>query len=842
MPALLYEIRLGERSLRKSWGFSVVAVAILALGIGATTTIFSIANAMLWRPLNGGASGDLVRLYSASREPGEGYRRFSYPNFRDIQTHREIFEDVAAYSLDFVGVREGETTRRVFGAFVSANYFSLLRVSMARGRAFTPADERPGAPPVVVISHAYWTQTGADPDIIGKTLTLNATLCTIVGVAPENFTGTMAVTAPPVFVPLGVRAAVPSSRREFRPGRGGPGASLLDRNQHQFGVVGRLAPGLTIASAGPRLDALSRQLEADHPAENAKQALLVRPLPRIGDSGSPQRTDPFAVAMTFVLAMAVVLLLVAALNLANMMLARGSLRQRDIATRLALGASRWSIVRQLLLEASLLSLAGGVLGMWLAYGASRILASTLTPLLPMLVIVFDPSPDGLVLGATLGAAVLGTLVFGVAPAVQLARADVITALKAQSLNTTRDRGRGFWRHGLVVAQIALSLTLLAAGGLFFAGALRAADADPGFSLDRGLVVSVDPSLAGYDQPRARAAYARVLERLRARADLASASLASTVPYGESSFDQDVQPAGAAPTASGANATFRIVGADYFRTLGIPVVRGREFTLAEESGASPARPAIVDVLLAERLWPGQDAIGQRLQFRQPARGGATPATYEVVGVVASIASRLFETTRKPHMFVPFGGRDESAMTIHVRSAGGDSGVSEALIASIRDEISAVDATLPIVAVNTLRAHRDTGFEVWFVRLTARLFAIFGIVALVVATVGTYGVRAVTVGRRTREFGIRIALGATTADVTRMVMSEGARVVAVGLAIGLLLSTAVARLLSGWVYGLRTFEPLVFGVTSLLLVLAMLAACYVPARRATTIQPATALRNE
>lgn len=834
MYAFLHEVRLGGRSIRKSWGFSAVAVVILALGIGATSTIFSIANAMLWRPLNGGVSGDLVRLYGAIRQPSGGYRRVSYPNFLDIRTHREIFDDVAAYDLDFVGVREGATTRRVFGAFVSANYFSLLRVSMARGREFTAADERPGAPPVVVLSHTYWTQSGADPDIIGKTLALNATSCTIVGVAPENFTGTMAVTAPPVFLPIVLR--------EQMPRRGRTGASLSDRSEHQFGVVGRLAPGLTMASAAPRLDALSRQMEADHPAENRNQALLVRPLPRIGDSGSPQRADPFAVAMTFVLAMAVVLLLVAALNLANMMLARGSLRQRDIATRLALGASRWSIVRQLLVEASLLSLVGSVLGMWLAYGASRILASTLVPLLPMLAIVFDPSPDALVLGATLGAAVLGTLVFGVAPAVQLARADVITALKAQSLNTTRGRGRGFWRHSLVVSQIALSLTLLAAGGLFFAGALRAADADPGFDLDRGLVVSVDPSLAGYDQTRAHAAYSRVLERLRSRADVASASLASTVPYGESSFDQDVQPAGAAATDRAANATFRVVGADYFRTLGVPVVRGREFTPDEESGASPSRPVIVDVLLAERLWPSEDPIGQRLQFRQATRVGASPETFEVVGVVASIASRLFETAKEPHVYVPFGGRDESAMTIHVRATGGGSTPSESLLESVGADIRAVDAMLPVVSANTLREHRDTGFEVWFVRLTARLFAIFGIVALIVAAVGTYGVRAVTVGRRTREFGIRIALGATPTDVTRMVMSEGARVVALGLAIGLLLSTGVARLLSGWVYGLRTFEPLVFGVTSLLLVLAMLAACYVPARRATTVQPATALRNE
>ena len=474
MHALLEDIRLGARTLRKSWGFSAVAVAILALGIGATTTIFSIANAMLWQPLNGGASGDLVRLYSASRDPKEGYRRFSYPNFRDIQEHREIFEGVAAYDLDFVGVREGGTTRRVFGAFVSANYFSLLGASMAKGRPFTPADERPGAPPVVVLGHAYWKQAGSDPDVIGRTLTINATSCTVVGVAPEGFTGTMAVTAPPVFLPIGLRESMPR--------RGRITGSLGDRTYHAFSVVGRLLPGLTMASAAPRLDALSRQLEADHPAENRNQALVVRPLPRIGDSGSPQRTDPFTVAMSFVLAMAVVLLLVAALNLANILLARGGLRQRDIGIRLALGARRWSVVRQLLVEASLLALAGGVVGLWIAYGASRLLAATLNPLLPMMAIVFDPTPDGLVLAATLASAALATAVFALMPAIQLSRSDVVTALKVQTFHATSARRRGIWRHGLVVVQIALSMTLLAAGGLFFAGALRAGTNNPLFTL------------------------------------------------------------------------------------------------------------------------------------------------------------------------------------------------------------------------------------------------------------------------------------------------------------------------------------------------------------------------
>ena len=394
----------------------------------------------------------------------------------------------------------------------------------------------------------------------------------------------------------------------------------------------------------------------------------------------------------------------------------------------------------------------------------------------------------------------------------------------------------------MIGQVALSLTLLTAGGLFFLGAVRASTADPGFSLDRSLIATVDGTLAGYDDSRRQTAYLHVLDRLRGLGGVAAASLASTIPYGESSNDQSVQTAGAQPGDLAVSAVYRVVGADYFRTLGVPVVAGREFTAAEEHATSPVRRVVIDVELARRLWPRENPIGRQIQWARRETGGPAPPTYEVVGVAGRIKSSLFDPAPRPHVYIPFGGVAEATMTLHVRTASTGAGAEATMLAAVGAEIRTADATLPVVALKTLRQHRDTGFEVWFVRLAARVFAVFGIVALAVAMVGVYGVRAIMVGRRTREFGIRMAIGATTGDVMRLVMTEGARLVIAGLGAGLLLSAGVSRMLAGWVYGVRTFEPAVFAATSALLVLATLAACYLPARHATAIQPVTALRDE
>jgi predicted permease len=500
-------------------------------------------------------------------------------------------------------------------------------------------------------------------------------------------------------------------------------------------------------------------------------------------------------------------------------------------------------VRLLLVEASLLSLAGGALGLWIAYGASRLLASTVLAVMPTLAVDFNPAPDARVLAATLGFCALATLVFGLGPALRVSRADVVTAIKdgVGTLAPAREFGRRVLRHGLVVSQIALSLALLSAGGLFLFGALRAGSANPGFSLDRGVIATIDSSLAGYDEARARQAFGRVLERLRSMPGVESASIAHTAPYGERNFDRDVLPAEAEPGARAVNAQYRVVGADYFRTLGMAVVRGREFSPAEEADPSPRRPVVVDTEFAARTWPGEDPIGRRIRWAESA-GRASADTCEVVGVVNSLRVKLFDRAPRAHVYEPFGGNFHPAMMVHVRTAPGGPAAESAMLRDVGAAIRAVDADLPVLALRTLRQHRDAGMEVWFVSLAARVFAVFGLVALVMAGVGLYGVRAFVIGRRTREFGIRMAIGATAGDVLRLVMTEGGRLVAAGLGIGLLLSAAVSRLLAGWVYGVGAFEPAVFGATSLVLTAVMLLACYVPARRAIALEPTRALRHD
>lgn len=842
MQSVIQDIRFSVRGLRKAWGFSVVAVAILALGIGATTTVFSIANAVVFRPMNNGASaeGDLVRLYSRNRVDGN-WRDFSYPNYQDIRARPDVFSDLAAVNMDAVGLVDGDVTRRVYAAFVSSNYFPMLGVSMARGRAFTPVDDEPGAPPSVVLSHEYWVSRGADPSVIGQSITVGARRCTVVGVAPGGFTGTMVVVAPPVWLPLGQLDGLAFL--------GSDGASrrtvLLDRDTHQLNLIGRLAPGLTVASAAPRLDAIGRALEQAYPAENQHQTLIVRPNPRLAaGSRRPAETDPFATTVFFVLAMATVLLLVAALNLANMLLARGGLRHREMAIRLAVGASRWNVVRLLLVEASLLAFGGGLLGVAIAYGASQLVASTVMAVLPMLTIVFDPTPDARVLAATLGFCVFSTLVFGLGPALGLSRADVATALKDKSAGAASapSRSRRFLRHGLVVSQIALSLVLLTAGGLFFFGALRASHANPGFALEGGVIATVDTSLVGYDEARTRAAFTRVLEHVRTLPGVVAASLAHTTPYGERNFDRYVQPSGAALRDPSVNAQYRVIGSDYFRALGMSMVQGREFRLAEETGATTTHPVIVDTEFARQMWPGQNAVGRQIQWADAPADGAPKVLYEIVGVATSLRVKLFDRAPRAHVYVPYGDNFQPAMMVHVHTASTDPQGEAAMVQAVAAGIRAVDGSLPVTSIRTLRGHRDTGLEVWFVSLAANVFAVFGVVALVMAGVGLYGVRAFLIGRRVREFGIRMAMGATSGDVMRLVMSEGARLVVAGLCLGLVLSAGVSQMLSAWVYGVRAFEPVVFVTTALLLTAVMLLACYVPARRATAVQPMSALRDD
>ncbi|MGH9330225.1 MAG: ABC transporter permease [Vicinamibacterales bacterium] len=840
MGQLIQDLRYGLRAFLRTPGFLVVAVLVLALGIGANSAMFTVVNALLFRPLAGRA-GELVGLFSHDRTKPDSYRGFSHPNYADIRERNTVFAGLMAHTFALVGVPAGDTTRRAFAEMVSSNYFSTLAVPLAAGREFNAAEERPRADiPVVIVNYERWRDAGFGADFIGRTVKINARDFTVVGVAPRGFTGTMALVAPEFWLPLGTFDTVVNDI--FK----NSGAGLGDRTNHALVVAGRLKDEVTVETASPALDTLGRQMAAAFPAENKDQALTVNPLPRMSTSTEPQTDTPLAAATALLMGMSAIVLIIACLNIANMLLARGAARRREIAVRLALGGRPSRIVRQLLTESLALALAGAAAGLALAFWAMNLLASSLVPLLP-LALEFDPKPDANVLAVTIVFAVLSTLTFGLGPALKLSHTDVVVDLKdLDALRARGDRRRWFGaRNLLVVGQIALSLALLVAGGLFARGAMNAAAADPGFRYERIVLASLDPGLAGYDEARTRTLYRNVMERVRAIPGVEAVTITSIVPFGEFQEGRPIErPGGASATEGGRSPSYMIVGADYFKTLGLRMLRGREFTRTEEESPDAPRVAIINEPLARRLFPNEDPLGQmiRITRHEGQPSGVDFEPMQVVGVAPGLRASLFDQGPVPHLYVPAGNHFRTGMHLHARTArGGPEGEAAALTA-VRSELRAVDDRLPVLVLSTMQTFHDRSLGLWGVRMGGRLLTTFGALALILAVVGVYGVKSYVVSQRTREIGIRMALGARPASVLWLVLREGVWLTAIGLAIGLPLAALAGSALSGMLYQVSPLDPIVFSMAPIVLAVTAVAACYLPARRATRIMPLTALRTE
>ena len=862
MRAVLSDVRFACRALAGTPAFTAVAVLILAVAIGLNTAVFSLINMVLLRPLHGESQpGQLVAVYANDRTRPDSYHSLSYPAYVDIRDRNQVFGRTAGLAVTMVGLGEGEMTRRAFAFVATANLFPLFDVRPTKGRGFLPEEEAPGANRLVtIVSEEYWRRTGADPDIVGKTIRINAQLFAVIGVAPRGFGGPTTLITPAVWLPTGVYDLVVAhsfgraSRKPF-----------ADRAEDSLMLYARTKPAASLASARAPMNALARQLEEAFPAEHRHLGLEVRPISRTGIGDGPQ-DDGDAYTMSGLLqGMTVIVLIIACMNLANMLLARSTSRRREIAVRFALGANRSAVIRQLLTEGFVLSIAGSAVGLVLTYWALHAFAASLDPLSELSVTV-DPRPDFRILAVTLGLAVLATLTFCLGPALQLLRTDVFGELKegARAAATGRHRYISL-RHVLVVGQVGLSLALLTAAGLFVRGAAKAATADPGFALDRSIVVGVDPSLTRMDEPATHDLYRRALARVRATPGIEAASLASVVPFGNMSETRRVRfvgqsvaderadnDAGGASTSYGAGggnqggsdrngvaAAFYVVGGGYFQTLRIPVLRGRGFTDAEESEAGGPRVAVIDEPLAKRLFKGADPIGQHVYLPDP--DAAVRMPMEVVGLVAGTRHSMFDTTPGPHLFVPFGQHFRRTMTLHARIASPGPAAEAAALGAIREQVRSVDSSIPIVLASSMADYRDHSMSAWGVRMGARMFAAFGVVAAFLALIGVYGVRSYLVARRTREVGIRMALGATQADVLRMVLREGMALVSVGLAIGVLLALAVGAALKGLIYQISEHDPVSFAGAAALLTLASVLACYLPALRATRVQANEALRS-
>src|SRR5438552_7603058 len=760
-----------------------------------------------------------------------------------------------AYNLALVGIGQKGDTRRAFAAIVSSNYFAVLGVPMARGRSFLPEEETPGrSSPVVIVSYAYWQKHNSDPALLGAELLINGRPFTIVGVAQKGFTGTMQVFSPEVWVPLSVYDQVAN---DFQTSE--KRTLLGDRAGQQLLIVGRLRPGMTAATAETALKGLAANLQKAFPIEQKDQTFQTTPVSRSSVSTSPSTEGQLAQIVPLLLGMAVVVLLVACLNLANMLLARGTSRRKEIAIRLALGGSRTRIVRQLLTEGLVLALLGGVGGLVLGLWSSDLLVGSFQKLIP-LDIVWLSGPKPSILAATFGFCLLGTLAFALGPALKLSRGSVVGDLKQQAgEDVVRRRWKFLPRHPLVVVQIAFSLALLTSAALFIRGANKAASVDTGLKSGASFLLETDASLAGYEPKRAQELYHNLNERFAALPGVDHASISATVPFGMISLSKNVQRAGVHPGPDAKPATaaeglaiharWNSVGADYFSTVGLSILRGRAFSATEATQPDGPLVAIIDDVLAKKLWPDGDALGQRIQFASDNAGGTKAntevkpdETMEIIGIVPSTRRSLFEKERPGAIYLPFARSFQSDVSFFVRFHSLPVGTEAATADLLRRTVRDVDPSLAIISLRTFQQHLDANIQLWIVRAGAALFSIFGVLALGLAVVGLYGVKAYSVARRTREIGIRMALGAKRSAVLRMIMREGAIMLLCGIGLGLLLAMVTAKILSGILYQIGALDPIAFTVAPLVLAAAALVATWLPARRATHVNPIQALRTE
>jgi predicted permease len=821
------------RLLRKTPGFTLIAVFVVGIGIGANTAVFTMVNELVLRPRSGRADA-LVGVYSHDRTRPDSYRMFSYPNYVDVRERSDLFEGLLAQTFTMVGTPDGDGTRQMLAAVVSANYFDTIGVRLAAGRPFTADEDRPGARPVAIVTHARWMREGGDPALLGRTIRLNGEDYRVVGVTPEGFTGTMALLSADVYLPLGRFDSVVSDRFKNN-GRG-----LGDRANEGLVLAGLVRDGLTDDVVAARLDVLSRQLAAEHPAENANQLLTASPLPRLGGGPTPQTNAPLTALTSLLLGLSGVVLVIACLNVANMLLARATARRREVALRLALGAGRARVIRQLLTESLLLSALGAGVGLLLSLWTTRALAASIGSALPF-TLSFRTTPDAAILAATAGLAAISAVAFGLWPALRLSRRDLVADLSGRDGGAPATARRFSARNVMAIGQVALSLALLTAGGIFARTAQQAASTTPGYDYDRLLLASVDTTLARLDDGRRRATYAGILDRLRTTPGVERVTMASTLPFGDSIDSATLEAVGDGGRAPVRARAYRIVGADYFATLGLRMVRGREFTRAEELSAEAPRVAIVDEAFARQLFDGRDPIGQLIRVARSNDSSSGPGEpMEIVGVAAPLREELLDRAPVPHVYVPFGREGRAGMHVLVRLTPGRD--AAAALEDVRVALRSVEPDLPVLALATLQGFHDRSSELWALRLGARVFSGLAVVALVIAAIGVYGVKSYVVAQRTREIGIRMALGARPRDVLRLVLREGVLLTGAGVAIGVPLAALVAGALRSVFVDVGGFDGVVVGVSTAILVVAATVAAAVPARRATRVQPVIALRTE
>ena len=844
---MLSDLRFALRQLGKSPGFTVVAIVTLAVAIGVNSAIFSIVNGVMLRRV---VPPPVVNVFTARKDANRDYRPFSYPEFAALRPASPVFEDVAAVAFTLAGVGQDRDMRRSFIFFGSENLLPMLGARPAAGRFFDAAEARPNANiPVAVASYPFWQRMGGRPEFIGSTIKVNGRAFTVVGVTPRGFTGINAVISPDLWLPLGVYSLFTNPLDDSLKTR-----DLNEPANRPLNLMARLQPGVTLEGAKPLLAPLEQRLDAVQPPEaaGAKRELQLQTPSRFSISTSPSDDGAVGPLAGLLLGMAAVVLLIACLNLANMLLARGTTRAREFAIRLAVGASRWRVVRQLLVEGFLLALAGGALGLLIASWSNDLLVQSLSAMFQSMnfALAIELHPDANVLAATLLLCLAATLVFSLGPALRSARTDVVRDLKQQ---TGEPAAAGRWnrffsgRHCLIMLQITLSLVLLVVGGLFLRSAANASGVKPGFDPAGGIVAEMDFSLANQDATTARRQSLAVLARLQQLPGVRDAALATLVPYGNITNDRRIVAEGTAVAADpkapppGCDGIFTAITPDYFKALGVHLLRGRTFTAVEaENRAAPA-VAILDERMAEKLFPKLDPIGRKVRYTNPPNDGA-PSVLEVVGVVSSYRHQVGTEAPQERLFVPLAQASPRDIYVHLRLATDSPESVAAMLGTVRTTMRGIDPNLPILKVVPFAYILEGEIGLWVVKLGGVMFGTFGAIALILAVVGVYGVKAYAVARRRREIGIRMALGAMPGDVFALVMRQGVQQTALSAVAGVTLALLVGRALSSLLFNVSPADPLVLAAAVAVLAGATLLACYLPARKATRVNPTDALRSE
>jgi len=803
--------------LGKTPGFTIVAVVSLALGIGLNTAIFSIVNVILIRPVPGVTDQSRVVWLSAP---------ISYPDYLDYRNETQSFEGMAAatgtseFSLGRTGGPE-----LITGEYVTENYFDVLKVGALKGRTFVKDEGQTPAPVVVLSEHVWRTRFDSDANVIGRQISLNGLSFTVVGVAPKNFIGTEVGLNRELWVPLRMQPVLnpPEAARAADP----VSSRFLSRDSHWLAVLARLKPGVSREQAGTELNNVARHVAETYTGKVTPETLRSVQLLRMSGGMDPRDQKEALPLAGIVMVVVALVLLIACANIASLLLARAAMRRRETAIRQALGATRLRLARQWLTESILLGVAGGALGLLLALWANQLLISYLqtTPLASL-----ELGLDWRVLAFTLLVSVVTGIVFGLAPALQASRLDIVMALKSEDAQRAGSQ-RSRLRAAFVTAQVTLSVVLLVGAALFIRSLQSANAIDPGFRIDRALTVPINLGLLRYQESEGENFYRNLLARVQAQPGVEHASLVRFAQLGFSyaQFQVFTEGDGDKKADDGFSTGFNVVGPNYFKTMGTALLRGRDFTEADRKGAPGV--VVINETLAANLWPNENALGKRVSV-----SGPEGPFLEVVGVARDGKYRSLGETPHPYIYQPVLQSYDPKMTLVVRTTG----EPQTVVASVREQIRALDSNLPITNVKTLRDQVD--LSLFPSRVAAWTLGGFGVLALLLAAIGIYGVVSYSVAQRTREIGVRRALGAKESDVLRLVLGEGFFVIALGLAFGLLLAFAATRVIAGFLYGVAPTDPLTFVGVPLLLGLVAFVACYIPARRATRVDPLVALRYE